>query len=351
MPEPDSSPGRCTTSKGESPSVLRGRKKIGVAIAGIATMAVVSVLPSSPAMAEPSIKDVKTKVDDLYHQAEVVQERVNDQRLRLSSLNQDLSGLKADEERQAVRLEAVRAQVRDSIVDDYQGGSLASVGELIVSDDPNQFLERLSTVASYNDLTDGIYATYETEKTALDVRRKATAKRRAEIRSTSAELGAEQAKIETKLKEAKGILAGLEKKQREKLLSQQASSGVDPAEVSTNAKGNAAAAIKFAMSQVGDAYVFGAAGPNAWDCSGLMMVAWAQAGVSLPHSSRMQSGMGTPVSISALQPGDLVFYYSPVSHVGMYIGNGLLVHAANPGAGVKVSPVNEMPITGARRVG
>ncbi len=314
-------------------------------------MAVVSVLPSSPAIAEPTIKDVQAKVDSLYHQAEAAQERVNDQELRLAELNKDLISLKADESRQSGRLESVRKQVRDSILDDYLGRSLSTVGEVVVSDDPRQFLDQLSTMESYNDLTDGLYASYDTEQTSLEIRREATAYRRSEITRATAELKADEAEIDTRLDEAKQLLASLEAKQREKLLKEQANGGIDPASVSTNATGNAKSAINYAMAQVGDRYVFGAAGPDAWDCSGLMMKAWGAAGVALPHSSRMQSGMGTPVSTSALQPGDLVFYYSPVSHVGMYIGNGMIVHAANPGAGVKVSSVNEMPIAGARRVG
>jgi len=115
--------------------------------------------------------------------------------------------------------------------------------------------------------------------------------------------------------------------------------------------GNAAGAVQYALAQVGKAYVYGAAGPSAYDCSGLTMAAWGSAGVSLPHSSSAQMGYGTPVSISALQPGDLVFYYSPVSHVAMYIGNGMIVHAANPSQGVRTDPVGLMPISGAVRPG
>jgi cell wall-associated NlpC family hydrolase len=105
------------------------------------------------------------------------------------------------------------------------------------------------------------------------------------------------------------------------------------------------------MAQVGKAYSYGAAGPNAYDCSGLTMRAWGMAGVGLPHSSGAQQGSGTRVSESELQPGDLVFYYSPVSHVGMYIGNGLIVNALNPGAGVRVSGLHSMPYSGAVRPG
>ena len=117
------------------------------------------------------------------------------------------------------------------------------------------------------------------------------------------------------------------------------------------ASGRAGAAVSYALAQVGDAYVYGAAGPSAFDCSGLTMMAWRQAGVSLPHSSSAQQGYGSPVSQSALQPGDLVFYYQPVSHVGIYIGGGKIVHAANPSAGVRIDPVFSMPYSGAVRPG
>jgi cell wall-associated NlpC family hydrolase len=115
--------------------------------------------------------------------------------------------------------------------------------------------------------------------------------------------------------------------------------------------GRAAAAVRYALAQVGDAYVYGAAGPDAFDCSGLTMMAWAQAGVGLPHSSSAQMGSGPRVSSSDLQPGDLVFYYSPVSHVGLYIGNALIVNAENPSAGVRVTGVFSMPYAGAVRPG
>jgi cell wall-associated NlpC family hydrolase len=105
------------------------------------------------------------------------------------------------------------------------------------------------------------------------------------------------------------------------------------------------------MAQVGDAYVYGASGPDAYDCSGLTMASWAQAGVALPHSSSAQYSSGPQVPASALQPGDLVFYYSPISHVGMYIGNGMIVHAANPSTGVQVAGLYSMPFSGAVRPG
>ena len=110
-------------------------------------------------------------------------------------------------------------------------------------------------------------------------------------------------------------------------------------------------AVDTALAQLGDPYVYGAAGPDSFDCSGLTMYAWSAAGVALPHSSSMQSTVGTPVSYSDLQPGDLVFFYSPISHVAMYIGNGLIVSAPHTGDVVKVVALAYMPdYAGARRI-
>ena len=124
-----------------------------------------------------------------------------------------------------------------------------------------------------------------------------------------------------------------------------------PKAIGTPQQVRAQEALRYAESKIGSPYVYGAAGPNAFDCSGLTMMAWAQAGVGLPHSSSAQMGSGARVSSNNLKPGDLVFYYSPVSHVGIYIGNGQIVHAANPGTGVVVAGVFSMPFSGAVRPG
>jgi cell wall-associated NlpC family hydrolase len=109
-------------------------------------------------------------------------------------------------------------------------------------------------------------------------------------------------------------------------------------------------AVSHAMSKLGAPYRWGATGPFAFDCSGLVSWAYKKVGVSLPRTSRAMSRVGTPVSKSALRPGDLVFFYTPVSHVGIYIGGGKVVNASQPGTPVKVSNVSGMPFNSARRV-
>ncbi|WP_308190244.1 C40 family peptidase [Pseudonocardia sp. TRM90224] len=109
-------------------------------------------------------------------------------------------------------------------------------------------------------------------------------------------------------------------------------------------------ALKNAMSKIGAPYVWGATGPNSFDCSGLVSWAYKQVGKPLPRTSKAQSQVGTPVSKANLRPGDLVFFYKPVSHVAIYIGDGKVVHASTSGSPVKISDMNRMPFNSARRV-
>jgi len=310
-------------------------------------IAAVGFMPSSPAQAKPDIDDVQARVDRLYHEAEQASERYNDAKLELRDLQGDLTSLKADQDRQDDALESVRTQVQDSIVRQYEGESLSAVGQVVVADDPQKFLSQLSTMSAFNDMQSQLYDKYSTELQALDIRQAATEKRAGEIAALEKQLAAEKAEADKKLAEAKSLLGDLKADEREAILSR----GEVRVPSDVPASGRAAAAIAYAMAQVGKAYVYGAAGPSAFDCSGLTMMAWAQAGVALPHSSSAQFSSGPHIAESDLQPGDLVFYYSPISHVGMYIGNGMIVNAENPGSGIRVTSLHAMPYVGAVRPG
>jgi peptidoglycan DL-endopeptidase CwlO len=327
--------------------VFNGRKRLITALSALAMAAAVGFVPGT-AQAEPDIEDVEARVDRLYHEAEMASERYNDVRLELKELNQDLASIKADERRQDQRLEAVRTQVQDSIVRQYQGENLSAVGQIVVSDDPGAFLEQLSTMSSFNDLQSQMFSDYGRELKALDIRRDATQQRATQVAKLEEQLAKEKATIDEKAAEAQSLLDRLEEEQRERMM---AASRSDVRVPSVPASGRAGAAVSYAMAQVGDAYAYGATGPDAYDCSGLTMASWAQAGVALPHSSSAQYSSGPQVPASALQPGDLVFYYSPISHVGMYIGDGMIVHAANPSTGVQVTGLYSMPFSGAVRPG
>lgn len=118
---------------------------------------------------------------------------------------------------------------------------------------------------------------------------------------------------------------------------------------STSGSSRGARAVAFARRQLGDRYRWGATGPNSWDCSGLTQGAWRSVGVSLPHNARQQLARGKRISRSQLRPGDLVYFYSGIRHVGIYVGGGRIIHASRPGKPVGYSKISYMPYKGATR--
>jgi peptidoglycan DL-endopeptidase CwlO len=333
--------------------VTDGRKRIARLLATLCITALSgTILVAAPAtFADPDIDTVESRVETLYHQAEQASERYNDARLELKQTRTRLTALQADVNRQQQKVDAVREQVASAVVAQYQGQALSSTAQVLLSEDPDAFLSQLTTVAEQNDQQSQMMADFAVQGKQLEMREAAAKRELARIAATEKQLGKEKAEIDAKAAEAKELLGRLKERAAAASRSSERTSAAPAAAAAVPASGRAGAAVRYALAQVGDAYVYGAAGPSAFDCSGLTMMAWAQAGVSLPHSSGAQMGSGSHVSQSQLQPGDLVFYYSPVSHVGIYIGNGQIVHAANPSSGVRVAPVNSMPYSGAVRPG
>jgi peptidoglycan DL-endopeptidase CwlO len=334
--------------------VLNGRRSLVTLIASSAAAAVVFVgsVPSGTAEAKPTIQDVRHRVDTLYHAAEQASERYNTIHVQLQQMRDDVAALRADQARQQRRTEQARQIVADSIVQQYEGDSLSAVGQAVVSSDPSAFVSKLTTMSAFNSMQAGQYSSYLTEAKALSIRQQATQDQLARVAALERQAAQDKATIDKNLAAAKELLGKLKAQARERLLAASRSSTTVPVSVSDiPASDRAAAAVRFAMAQVGKAYVYGASGPNAYDCSGLTMAAWGAAGVGLPHSSSAQYGSGTHISASQLQPGDLVFYYQPISHVGMYIGHGMIVNAENPSTGIRVTGLYSMPYVGAVRPG
>jgi peptidoglycan DL-endopeptidase CwlO len=330
--------------------VTYGRKRIARVLATLFITALGgSVLVSGPTYADPSIKDVQARADALFNQAEQASERYNNARIELRQSQTRLAALQADLRRQQDKVSGVRQQVASAVVQQYQGQALSSATQVLLSDNPDAFLTQLTTVSEYNDQQSQLMADFAVQAKQLEMRKAAAQRELAGIAATKKQLGQDKATIDRKAADAKALLGRLQARAAQ--ASRSSERVATPTTTSVPASGRAGAAVQFAMAQVGKAYVYGAAGPNAYDCSGLTMMAWRQAGVSLPHSSSAQMGSGQRVAESDLQPGDLVFYYSPVSHVGMYIGNGQIVNAENPSAGVKVTGLHSMPYVGAVRPG
>lgn len=329
-----------------------GRKRIAAVAATLISLmtalAVVGVgLVGSTATAKPDLETVKKRVEKYDHLAEQASERYNDARVKLAETQTKLKALNADLDRQQQVVDAIREQVAAMVVAQYQGDALSTTSQVVLSSNPDAFLDNLNAVSAYNNQRGQVMKQFSTQLDRLKLRKAAVKDEAKRLAALQDKMAAEKAEIDDKSAKAKALLDELEAEARQKILS-----GGWTGEIpDVDASGRAATAVRFAMAQVGKAYVYGASGPNAYDCSGLTMRAWGAAGVGLPHSSGAQQGSGTRVSESELRPGDLVFYYSPVSHVGMYIGNGLIVNALNPGAGVRVSGLHSMPYVGAVRPG
>jgi len=331
--------------------VLNGRRSLVTIVAGAALALSVGTIPSGTAQAKPTIQDVQHRVDRLYHAAEQASERYNQIHVQLTQMRGDVKALRADQARQQKQTEKARRLVADSIVRQYEGDSLSAVGQAVVSSDPNAFVSQLTTMSAFNSMQAGQYSSYLTQAKALSIRQDATHQQLAKVAALFKQAAADKATIAKNLAAAKALLGQMHAAPRARMVSASRSRSIAPTTVNVPVSGRAAAAVHFAMAQVGKPYVYGAAGPNAYDCSGLTMAAWGAAGVGLPHSSSAQYGSGTHISESQLQPGDLVFYYSPISHVGMYIGNGMIVNAENPSAGIRVTGLYSMPYVGAVRPG
>jgi cell wall-associated NlpC family hydrolase len=327
------------------------------------------------ASAQPTPAQMTRLVAATSHQLEVVGEQVNKARVDLAAQQAAAGRAKTSADRAEARLDDMRAQVRQIARSAYTTGDVSRLDVLLTSRSPQEILSRMGTL----DAIAGHQVTVlqQTSQRAREARQaRVTADRAAATAKKTLEaVTAQQSRLKSRIASYQREYARLTAAQRravaERVAGRAVAAPVRPAAVHAAtvrtatahtaaapaapvaaSSGAAQVAVRTALAQVGKPYVWGASGPNAFDCSGLMMYAYAAAGVALPHSSSVQATMGTPVSRDQLQPGDLVFFYSPVSHVGMYIGNGQMVHASTEGVPVQVVDLGSMPgYNSARRIG
>jgi peptidoglycan DL-endopeptidase CwlO len=329
----------------------------------------ISVLPGAAAAGpKANLNQVQRQVDQLNRQAEQAAERYNTAKVELTDSSRRLRAARHRYEATQRRLEAMRTLVGRIAVASYKSGGLDSSVQLLLSDDPTGFLRQAADLTQISKHQDHLLRDMQAARLRAAVDRKAVAEEQARAADLQHRIAAEKSTVEARLASARAVLDRLEAKQRARLLAMRqaatqralgARSDAMRASRSSRdgdfptydgpASGRAAEAVKTAYAQLGDPYAWGAAGPGSFDCSGLTMYSWAAAGVSLPHSSSAQYAAVRHIAISDLQPGDLVFYYSPISHVGIYIGGGKLIDAPYPGLSVHISGLYSMPLVGAGR--
>lgn len=326
--------------------------------------------------------DALAKLNELSRQAEQTTEAMHSAQLDLNNKLAVQQAAEAKHAADAAAAEAAKAQLAtfQTAVDkvaaaQYMGGRPDGLDAMLTATSPQGLIDQLSVqrvmasemsaqMKNYRDIgAQAALAEAASAKSAADA--KTAAEQAAAVR---ADLQSKQSQLNVKIAIVKSQYNALTPGQREALAAMPPPPPVplpppgDPAVIAAPPEGippgdvappggspEAATVIQAALSRIGSPYSWGGSGPNAFDCSGLVMWSFQQAGISLPHSSQALANGGQPVSMDQIQPGDLVTYYSDASHVGIYIGDGMMVHASTYGTPVRVAPVNNAPIYNVRR--
>jgi len=313
------------------------------ALAISATVAVASGLMPSVAQAAPTLTQIQSQVRQLQEDAASAAEGAQGAKVQLATLTKTLNGIKQEAASQGETVAALKKSLNSIAIEQYKAGGLSQGLELLFSENPELYLSSAGSLESITRAKGTQLRKFEAAQQRLNATTLAVNDKLALVKAAQKRFAQKSALAKAKLASAEKILAKLKREDRARLAAlaaaqEDADQAASKAFASSAGKisGRAGAAIKYALAQIGDRYVFGASGTTRWDCSGLTMRAYQAAGVSLPHYSAAQSRYGKKVSYSSAKPGDLLFYGNPISHVAIYLGGGKMVHAPRPGSRVKV---------------
>ncbi|WJV46715.1 C40 family peptidase [Streptomyces flavofungini] len=363
--------------------------------------------PSAPAEpGKPSLEEVQKKVDDLYQQAGVATQKYNSAKERTDKQRKKADRLLDDIAKRTDRLNEARRELGSFAAAQYRTGAVSETAAMMLADDPKSFFDQNHLADRLTSRQKKAVDDYQTQQVAATKQRAKATKSLKSLQDSRDDLRTSKQTVQTKLTEARSLLskltaeekarlAAIEKRKeeaakrkaaelarkqaaeererkaeeaaerREREREQGSGSGSDSGADNGSGSGSgsdtgsgsgsdagtgsgyaakAEKVIAFAEKQMGKPYVWGATGPGSYDCSGLTQAAWKTAGISLPRTTWDQVKVGTTVPTSQAKPGDLVFFYDDISHVGIYIGDGKMIHAPKPGANVRVESIYYMPI-------
>ena len=317
---------------------------MSAAIWGPSLAILLSIIQAPTSQAAPTLAQVQAQVIRYEEEATAAAEGAQEAKVKLNSLTRSLAGIQAQAEIQAKTVDAISKTLGAIAIDQYKSGTISQSLELLFSSDPSLYLSSAGSLEAITRQKGIQLRKFQSAEQQLNATSLTVSDRLAQVKALQKKLAEKSALATAKLAKAESILAKLKKEDRERLarLAQERedadqASSLQAARSAAGVSGRAGLAIKFAFKQIGDKYVFGADGMIYWDCSGLTMRAYQTAGVSLPHSSAAQSRMGKSIPFSQKKPGDLMFFGRPVSHVGIYLGGGKMVHAPRSGSRVKVA--------------
>nr|WSX52271.1 NlpC/P60 family protein [Streptomyces sp. NBC_00974] len=341
------------------PSVLDRNTKVTVLTAAAASAAI--ALTGAPAGAAPGLPQepsasARAQVDQLFEEAEQATERFNRAGEKADRLRTEVGRVQDAVARGQDRINTMRGILGTYAGAQYRAGGIDPSVELMLSDNPDEYLAKASALDRLTDRQARQLDELRSEQRRLGQEREEASRKLAELDALRSEVAKEKRAVTAKLAAARGLLNAMPTGERADFERASRAGGRPDALPDLSvpgslgpSSGRAATAVMAARSAVGRPYVWGSTGPSGFDCSGLMVWSYRQAGVSLPRTSQAQRHAGRQVPLSQARPGDLVTYRSDASHVGMYVGNGQVVHAPYPGARVRYDPVGMMPVSSVTR--
>jgi peptidoglycan DL-endopeptidase CwlO len=381
---------------GRAPSIRRSPRIAALGLASVA-LSVLGVFPASlPAAAEPplTVAEARNLIKQLQTDAAGIDQQYTDVQEQIKEGRAQLRLKQTDAQAQTKKVERLKLQASQIALAQFQNRNLDTAARLFVTRDTEGFLNQISTVQKVSENQNSALQDYQQSQANLAALQHSAETDLAALGEKEKQLKFLTAASDKKLNQAKKVLAKLtayqqkqlaeaEKKATAKANEKARAAAKAPAKAKADSRAAAKApakakaedrraatkaprdstrssvtgsskgakALAYAKAQLGEPYARSGAGPSSWDCSGLTMMAWGSVGVSLPHSSRQQFSRGRSVAKSDLQSGDLVFFYSGISHVGLYAGNGQVIHAPRPGKSVEYIKMSYMPYAGARRPG
>ncbi|MES5816461.1 NlpC/P60 family protein [Streptomyces sp. RG80] len=355
-----------------------GTRVAGIRTPALATAALTSVaLLSQTATAapstddKPSIEEVEKKVDDLYRQAESATEKYNATKEKTAKQRKEVDTLLDDVAKRTQKLNEAREELGSFAAAQYRtGASAPDTATFLLADSPQDYFDQTQLMGRMTSRQKDAVDDYVTEQSATMKKRQEATQSLETLTDSQSDLKTAKATVQQKLSDARELLskltaeekarlAAIEKEKQEEAArkaaelakqqaaedkaaqeaaaAQESTSGSSSSSQATDSSyaTKAEKALAFARSQVGKPYVWGATGPDSYDCSGLTQAAWNAAGITLPRTTYDQVNFGATVTLANARPGDLVFFYDDVTHVGLYIGNGMMIHAPKPGAYVR----------------
>ncbi|WP_437020283.1 NlpC/P60 family protein [Streptomyces sp. enrichment culture] len=310
--------------------------------AAAAAVALSSQAANAAPSEKPSKDEVKTEVDKLYEEAEKATEKYNGAKEKQEKLQKEISTIQDNVARGQEELNELREGLGMAAASQYRTGSIDPSLQLFLSADPDDYLDKASTLDQLSGQQVEALRKIQVKQRDLAQQRAEASEKLKDLDATRTELGEKKKEVQAKLAAAQKLLNSLTAQEKAALeAEEQRATRSSERQVLTGgptatASGRAAAAFAAAQSKIGSPYVYGATGPSSYDCSGLTSWAYAQAGVSIPRTSEAQSGIGTRIySVNDLKVGDLVFFFNDLHHVGLYAGNGQVLHAPRTGTVVR----------------